>query len=251
MSHNTKSSKRVNVAHKSSKKRPKVDWRRQLYNDGEFGPIEAIQMPVELITRLRGIMLDIDPSLFRSRAVPAKYIDDPQKFYKRVVRPWLQRHAALRDAEVRLSGRGLHVLIWFTEPVEFTTDAERKRWAGIVKAVQAILPTDPDGPGITALTRAWGTINSKNGVMVKRLYAGKPVAKEVVLELFERLRTQPFRTVMGVLFGGERSRPCPICGDDDSTLSAMDRVGQCYGSCGKVPLSGLFDVFLRPRPGKK
>jgi hypothetical protein len=116
-----------------------------------------------------------------------------------------------------------------------------------VRALQAVLPTDPDAPGITATTRALGSINSKNGMKVTRLHRGKPVAIQAVLDFFQQLRSSPIKTVMEILFGTDRVRPCPVCGDEDSTLAALDRVGTCYGSCGKVELARLYDVFLDPR----
>jgi hypothetical protein len=152
----------------------KVDWRKQLFSDRQSGPSQRIQLRAEQITRLWGILLDLDPGLFRRDVVPAGLRDDPGRFYKQVVRPWLRRHAVLHDAEVRLSGQGLHVVLRFAEAVECTGDAERRRWAGIVKAVQAVLPTDPDAPGLTATTRARGSINSKNDAVVRQLYAGRP-----------------------------------------------------------------------------
>ncbi len=65
-----------------------------------------------------------------------------------------------------MSGRGLHLILWFDEPVELPTDRELDRWGAIVKIVQAALPIDPDQPGITACSRAIGSINSKNGAEV-------------------------------------------------------------------------------------
>jgi hypothetical protein len=225
-----------------------VDLRRQLFNDRMIGPVEAVQLPAAMITQLWGILLDIDLQLFRQCAIPDGARNNPRVFYQEVARPWLQRDPALRDAEVVLSGQGLHIIIWLAAPVVFDDDGERQRWAGIVKAIQAVLPADPDAPGITALTRARGSINSKNGVIVERLSEGKPVKIETVLDLFERLRTQPFRTVMTILFGSERRRPCPVCDEDNSTLSSLDFAGRCYGSCGNVKLDQLYEVFLKPRP---
>ena len=141
----------------------------------------------------------------------------------------------------------MHVLIWLAEPLVFATDGQRRRWAGIVQAVQAVLPVDPDQPGITALTRPVGSINGKNGATVTRLKEGKPVPAERVEDLFDRIRRAPFRTVMKVLLGAERVRPCPVCRADGTSLAAIDFVGCCYGSCGKVKLGRLYEVFLVPR----
>jgi hypothetical protein len=53
---------------------------------------------------------------------------------------------------------------------------------------------------------------------------------------------------MLVLLGAERIRPCPVCRAEGTTLSAADLVGFCYGSCGKVKLAQLYNLFLAPRP---
>jgi hypothetical protein len=204
-----------------------------------------------MITRLWGVLLDLDPILFRRRFAPAGEPTDARHFFEDVVEPWLSRHDALRDAEVVATGCGLHVIIWFEKPLEFETDADRQRWAGVVKAVQATLPVDPDMPGITATTRAVGSVNTKNGAKVVRLRRGKSVEPEVVLDLFDQLRERPFRTVASILFGSEQIEPCPVCGAEGSSLGALDHQGRCYGSCGKVELARLYDVFLKPRPTTK
>ena len=36
--------------------------------------------------------------------------------------------------------------------MEFATGADRERWAAVIKVTQRLLPSDPDCPGITALT---------------------------------------------------------------------------------------------------
>lgn len=243
--------KKNHKAQRPNKGCQQPDDRRQLFNDAMCGPIELIQLPAEMITRLNGILYDIDLDAFRTSVVPAEARSNPDKFYQAVVRPWLRRHTVLKDAQVRRSGRGLHVIIWFEEPVEFASDGERRRWDGIVRALQAVLPTDPDAPGITATTRALESTNSRNGVKVTRLHRGKPVSVQAVLDFFEQVRSSPFKTVMEILFGTDRLRPCPVCGSDGSTLVALDRVGTCYGSCGKVELARLYDVLLRPRPTGK
>jgi hypothetical protein len=229
----------------------KLDHRKQLFNSRKRGPIQLVQLPAEMITRLWGILYDVDTGDFRSKTIPAVARSNPTEFYTKVVRPWLRRHPVFSDAEVRCSGRGLHVIVWFEEPVEFTSDGERRRWDGIVRALQAVLPTDPDAPGLTATTRELGSINSKNGVKVRRLHRGKPVSVQAVLDFFEQFRAGPFKTIMEILLGADRVKPCPICGGEDSTLAALDRVGICYGSCGKVELARLYDIFLKPRPRDK
>ena len=144
------------------------------------------------------------------------------------------------------SGRGLHVILRFAEPVEFRTAGERERWGGMYKALQAILPSDPNAPGITAVTRALGSINLKTGRAVTCIDPGKPVPVEDVVGLFEELREAPFETVQQILFGSDPISPCPICKKAGTSLKAMGHSGRCYG-CGKVGLEHLYDFFLKPK----
>jgi hypothetical protein len=209
-----------------------------------------VSLPVTKITSLRGLLLDFDPDRFRPELVPAEALADPARFYRQVLAPMLARHPVLSRAEVRVSGRGVHGLIWFREPVAFTADADRLRWAAIVKVVQRLLPTDPHCPGITAMTRPLASTSEKNGVTVRRLHAGEPVPAEEVVALFDLARTAPFRTVARLLFGDDRIRPCPVCNGPEGGLDALDFSGQCYGRCGKVRVAQLFDVFLQNRPSK-
>jgi hypothetical protein len=163
----------------------------------------------------------------------------------------LARNSVLSQAEVRRSGRGLHAILWFTHPVEFTTDAERQRWAAIVSVIQRLLPTDPDCPGITALTRPLGSINGKNRFAVKQLYPGKPVTAKAVMELFHQARSSPFRTVARILLGSDHLKPCPVCNGSGTRLDVLDFVGKCYGSCGKIGIDRLYAVYLTPRPSRR
>jgi hypothetical protein len=228
-----------------------VDRREQPYNGRETGPIQKVQFATDNITELNGIVLDIDLHLIRTDCPVPVTTTGPGGFHKTTLGPMLDRHPALAGAEVRDSGRGLHVIIWFDEPVTFNTDGERRRWAGIVQAVQAALPIDPDQPGITALTRPLGSINGKTGREVTCLRPGTPVPVAEVLRLYDQMLRSPFRTVMRILLGADRVSPCAICGAEGSTLSALDHVGRCYGSCGTVKLEQIYDVFLAPRATRR
>ena len=117
--------------------------------------------------------------------------------------------------------------------------------------VCATLPVDPDQPGITATTRAIGSINSKNGAQATLLAPGEPVSKDEVMALFEDMRSGPFKTVVRIAAGSEQLSPCPVCSQPDTSLKALDHVGTCYGSCGRIQLDGLYDVFLAPRPAAR
>ena len=226
----------------------RIDHREQLFNEGKTGPIEEIQVSTERTTRLKGILYDIDPHLFRTSPIMPTIPTDPVEFYRCIVKPLLDRHSVLSRAEIRNSGRGLHAILWFSDPPEFETDQERNRWAGIVEVVQTALPIDPDQPGITAVTRPLGSINGKNGATITCIKPGEPLASDEVLKLYEELKQAPFRTVMRVLTGKEMVAPCPICAQTGSKLSALHHAGRCYGSCGNVKLHQLYDLVLAPRP---
>ena len=225
-----------------------IDLREQLVNQRESGPYRAVQLITEQVATLHAFFLDLDLHLIRPGPLAPGLEVGPAAFYEQTVRHWLARHPVLADAEVRDSGGGLHIIPWLAEPVAFATDGQRRRWDGIVRAVQAVLPVDPHQPGITGLTRALGSTNSKHDAVVERLKVGKPVPVDRVEHLFEQMSRSPFRTVMLVLLGAERIRPCPVCRAEGTTLSAADFVGFCYDSCGKVKLAQLYDLFLAPRP---
>jgi len=227
-----------------------VDLREALFNDGAIGPIGSIQVSTERVVALRGIMFDIDPDLFLQGGLIAAIPQDATEFYRETIKPMLDRHPVLRKAEVRMTGRGLHVILRFAKPVEFTKPGEQEEWAGIVEVVQTALPIDPGQPGITATTRAVGSINGKNGATVELLEKGSPVTEEEIRSLCKEMCEQPFRTVMSVFTGNERVQPCPVCKKPDSALAAGKHVGTCYG-CGTVRLEKLYDLVLAPKTVEK
>ena len=150
-----------------------VDLREALFNDGAIGMAAQIAVPAEMITALRGILIDQDLKMFISPlanfAVPT-----PKELYDQVVGPWLERDPLLKNAEVRDSGNGLHVILRFDPAFEFVSQGERDRWAALVKVVQRVMPSDPNAPGITALTRPVGSVNSKCGRTVTLLAPAIP-----------------------------------------------------------------------------
>jgi hypothetical protein len=221
------------------------DLREQLYNRRECGSFADVQLPLERITTLHGFFFDLDPGLLRLGNLLFPPDDDPGRFFE-LVRPVLDRHPLARDAEVRASGTGLHVIMWIAPPVELGTAAAQARWAAYVRAVQATLPTDPNAPGVTALTRAIGGVNSKNGRKVEALRDGNPVAAVAVEEFVARLAKAPFKEVATVLLGDARV-PCPVCLNENSRLDLLDHLGLCYGgACGKVTLWQLLDLVYAP-----
>lgn len=224
-----------------------LDLREQLVNEGLTGPIQNVALPEAMITSLRGILLDLDPSLFRDELLAGKCGNDVDVFYTDLVRPMLQRHPVLSKAEVRASGRGLHGILRFDHPVQIRAEAERLRWGRAVRVVQRTLPSDPDCPGLTALTRPVGSFNGKSKTSVCLLEPGTPLTAGEVLGLVHQVSAKPFRTVASILLGPDHLSPCPVCRHDGSRLDVLDTVGHCYGSCGKITLAHLFDLFLQPR----
>ena len=223
---------------------PPPDSREQLFNGGEVGPIQHVQVSTERIVRLNGILFDIDPAnLSEGPLVPA-LSQDPDEFYELCVQRWLANHRVLEHAEVRASGTGLHAILWLDPPVEFGDQAERTRWCSITKVVQAVLPIDPCAPGITATTRALGSINSKCGRQVHLLKQGEKVPPSSVLELQDEMCTAPFKTMFQVLTGSDRLAPCPFCKKE--TLVALHYVGMCYG-CGKQDYERLCGELFQPQ----
>jgi hypothetical protein len=222
-----------------------IDLRETLWNESLSGKASLIQLPGERITRLRGILLDFDPAKLIAENPWFPPADDPLQFHANI-KPVLQRHPLARHAEIRLSGTGLHGILRLDPPVELQTEAAQKRWAAIVRAVQFSLPVDPNAPGITALTRAIGSINSKNEAIVKLLEPGEPIDAESVIAFVGAMAKAPFKTVAVILFGCEHVQPCPICRRDDTHLDVLDHAGKCYGNCGKVTLVRVLDTIYKP-----
>ena len=223
---------------KRSKKPLSDDARKQLYNDGKVGAIEKIQVSTECIVKLNGVLLDLDPSLLKKGSLIPNFSADPDQFFEQCVRPWLTRHPVLDALEIRMSGTGLHGILWLDPVVEFVEDSERDRWCSIVQIIQAVLPTDPHAPGLTATTRARGSKNTKSGKKVTQLKKGGAVSPASAIELQRQMCASPFKMLFGILTGSDRLSPCPFCNTEKSTLSALDFVGRCY-ECGNVTFDKL------------
>ncbi|WP_165253433.1 hypothetical protein [Paludisphaera soli] len=227
--------------------RQEVDQREALYNDRPVGPAGVIQVPVERITTLHGFVVDLDPVKLDPDNPLFPPADSPRAFHQAIGRV-LARHPLFRDAEVRVSGTGLHLVVHLASAVELKTAADQQRWKAVVRAAQSTLPADPDAPGVTALTRPVGSINSKNGAAVEVIAPGEPVDPSRVVEFVEGLAAAPFRTVATILLGADRFQPCPACRGEGTRLDVLDQFGWCYGGCSKVSLERLFDLVYRPEP---
>lgn len=226
--------------------RPKPDFREQLFNDHQIGTIESVSTSAERIYQLHALMWDIDPLILRSGALLGKVSRDPVKFYRRKLNAMLDRHELLRLAEVRNSGRGLHVLLWFAESVQLDTDRQREELSCIYDVLLPLLPSDPHQPRLTAITRKVGSVNSKSGTKVEVLKRGMPVPYEAVRQLAAQVASAPFRAIVHALLGEDQITPCPICGSADSRVGVRDHVGICY-ECGKITLEHIFERLYRER----
>jgi hypothetical protein len=221
-----------------------TDHREQLVNGRECGPVTAVALPESMITSLHAVMLDIDPDLFRADRLPEGATGNPVMMYEGFIGPVLGRHSLYRRAEVRDSGRGLHVLLWLDPHVTFEDESDRTRWAAIVRIVQRVLPSDPNAPSITSLTRPVASVNTRTGRRVAALKPGEPVHPDDLLDLVEEVAIAPFKVAAGLLLGSDLS-PCPACRGPGTRLGILDKVGRCY-SCGEVTLARLFDAYLKP-----
>jgi hypothetical protein len=222
-----------------------MDEREALFNERAVGPIYAIQIPAERITRLGGILFDLDPKLLIANNPLFPPAAEPRAFYAGI-RPVLERHPLARFAEVRSSGTGLHLIVWLQPTVELMNEGEQQRWESIVKVVQRTLPVDPDMPGITAVTRPLGSVNSKNRATVEQLKPGEPVDPLTVEEYLNKVVQSPFKEVALPLLGQLRVSPCPVCQGPGTRLDVLDYRGKCYNGCSKVTLEQLYDCILNP-----
>jgi hypothetical protein len=229
----------------------KADLREQLFNDGRTGPIKAVQVSTERIFQLNGVLFDIDPVILRPDGLLGTIPTEPVAFYTNALKRLLDRDDVLQQAEVRISGRGLHVINWFAEPAPCDTDVAREEISRVLDVVVPLLPSDPFQPRLTALTRKVGSLNSRSKTRVEIIKAGTPVPYSAVRELARKIVAAPFKTIAGVLLGDEPISPCPICQADDSSLTLHGDVGHCYG-CGCVTLAQVWDrLYLPKKAGKE
>ena len=233
-------------------KQDQIDLREQLFNRGEIGPVGLVSTSIKAVGQIRGIMIDVDLNLFQPDGVFSPVGLTPEEFYERHLIKWLQNHPVLSKAEVRFTGSGFHVLLWFEEPFALQGFSNITRWSSLVDVVQVSLPSDPNQPGINALTRPVGSINSKNGNEVKQLKEGGFVTPEEVMELASQMLAEPFATTLKIWFGGEQVSPCPICRHEGSYLKPYrSGRGSCYGKCSSVTYVKLIQAILTNNPNKK
>ena len=228
-----------------------ADLRQQLYNEQLAGPAAMIQLPAAAITGVHGILLDFDPKLIMPGNSLFPHSEDPLAFFEGI-ETVLARHPLTRTAEVRMTGTGIHVIPRFDPAIELASAADQQKYATLVRAVQRSLPTDFNAPGITGLTRAIGSVNSKNGARVEIIRPGEAIDPGEIDGFVMRLLKAPFGTVATILIGADRLAPCPVCRGEGSRLDILDLGGKCYARCGNVTLAQLFDCVYRPfAPARK
>jgi hypothetical protein len=88
---------------------PWVDAREALYGDRCIGTAGQVQLPREAVTRLHGLVVDLDANLLQPNPwfPPAA---TPEAFAATIA-PALARHPVLCHAEVRDTGRWLHAIV--------------------------------------------------------------------------------------------------------------------------------------------
>ena len=233
----------VTLLKKESKDQP--DLREQLFNQGEIGPVGLVSASIKAVGQIRGILIDIDLNLFQPDGVFSPVGLTSEEFYERHLINWLKNHPVLSQAEVRFTGSGFHVLLWFEEPLALQGFTDITRWSNLVDVVQVSLPSNPKQPGINALTWPVGSINSKNGLEVKQLKEGGFVTREEVMELASWIIAEPFAMTLKIWFGGEQVSPCPVCRHEGSYLEpSRSWYGRCYGECSLVRYDNMVQAIL-------
>ena len=222
---------------------PNEVLREALYNSRATGPAWQIQMPSESVTRVHGLMVDLDADLLRPNTwfPPA---DTAERFYAGIM-PVLERHPIMRYAEIRNTGRWLHALVWFRDPIELRSAADQKRWIGLHQVLIASVPSDAAAPALIGLTRPVGSVNSKTGGTVSTLKQGEAITSALFEGWVSDVHAKPFEQLGLPVFGERRVTPCPYCGKAGSHLDIGDVVGFCYGPCIKVKVNQIFEPFLK------
>jgi hypothetical protein len=234
---------------KSENEPTNIDLREQLFNDGEKGDIKAVSIPRDQITRLNAVMVDLDPEYLIFADAEARGCSTAVAIYDQMVKAWLERHPTLAKAEVRRSGKGLHLLLWLNEPIIFSEELDRQRWQARVQIIQRIFPSDPAQPSIEAKTRPLGSVNGKNGVQVTQLREGAPVTEGELLDLVDTVLDAKLPFISNILFG-QAHNTCPLCQQPSLTRCSATSA-DCY-TCGKLSCQRLMDsIMITPKVKKE
>jgi hypothetical protein len=216
------------------------DERESLVNEHQRGLASEIAVKVSEVTSIRAFMLEIDIDILDPDACGAEAVASPEAFFESHVSIWLLRDPVLSRAEVRDSGHGLHVLLWLDEPIR-CDEEQAKKWDAVAYGIRNVLPCDPRGPGLIAMSRPVGAMNTKHEPHkeVRQLRAGQPISRGDIEDLAKRLADAPSRLWMALFHGGERVQPCPLCCDEGTSLGvAGEWMVRCY-ECGRVDAAVL------------
>ncbi len=216
------------------------DNRETLCNARITGHAQIIQYKLEEIVELRGVMVDVDPQYLSTTLPWGHALGDPRSLWIEHIQKGLAAIGLVEFIEARMSGTGLHLVIWFDMPVPLASQRDREIWDARIRLLQSLLLGDPQSPGITALTRPVGSRNSKSQVEVETIHAGRPITAEQFAIIVDQLAAEPARTVIRYVYGSDRVTPCPYCGVVDTTCSALYRNTTSYNCCGKRDLLNLF-----------
>jgi len=233
--------------HKSRRHRQAGDHdeRESLVNERRRGTQYEITPKVQEVTAIHAFMNDLDCKILDPAVVGEECVESAEAFYAQHVQLWLDRDPVLAKSEVRDTGGGLHTILWLDEPI-IVSPAEAASWDAVAKGLHSTLPGDPNLNGIIALTRPVGAMNTKYDPPreVRLLRAGQPVTRTDVLDLNQRLTTQPAHLWMQLFFGGERASQCPFC-NEESLGVAGNWQCKCY-ACGRINAASLVYRFYSP-----
>lgn len=220
-----------------------LDVRELLVNDRASGPAYRMAVPVEQVTAIHGLMIDLDCKILNPDVVGQASVDSADVLYEQHVRVWLDRDDVLGKAEVRNTGGGLHVLLWLDPPI-LCTGGEARQWDRIARGIRNALPGDPNVNGIIAMTRPVGALNTKYNPprLVRVLREGQAISRDEILSLSRQMIEEPASTWMRLFFGDRRASPCPLCQKGESLGVAGKWNCKCY-ECGYVNGAALVYRF--------
>lgn len=150
----------------------RTDWREQLYNQGEAGPVTRVRLPTAAVTRRQCVLFGSGAELhrlvfmLRSGCVKSRH-----NFHVEAAGPWLPSNTRLIVAEVVSCAGGRRSRIPFDGLRRLKVSGERSRKAKVVR--RAGRTNSTNSPVITAMTRHVGNWIGKEGVMVEFLVAGR------------------------------------------------------------------------------